>query len=341
MKTLVLSALALFQCAFLAKAGVPALDDKCDEDSLIMYKVEERDYNNPLYFMQPEPLFPGIKCKHVDSYSASVDSLGNIVLGEKRAYYEHRYDSLGRLVEIPGAFISYDYDGNVLKIRYVNKDGYGDGSFWKNVEITYDGKYPVVRKTAYKDADSYEEDEWDYVESWTYDESNRIIRYVYGRGDGTIYKVADILYVHGYCDRMFRGISIKSNFNGELKSLSYHELATYDDAGRIIRTDTYDDYDRKNRIAEYEYRDSVSSFLNKETIYLMDGNRPVEKTVRSYDSHGEWVATAYYMISPDGEERQSGYEKYPIEYDDKGNITLLGFVSPRWCGCDVIEYTFY
>ena len=77
------------------------------ESELIIYKMQNYRDHNPLYFMEADEVYRGVRMMADSSYSAHKDSLGNLVLDRKRGGNEYTYDTLGRITSNPGGWVSY------------------------------------------------------------------------------------------------------------------------------------------------------------------------------------------------------------------------------------------
>lgn len=302
------------------------------ESELIIYKMQNNRDHNPLYFMEADEVYRGVRMMADSSYAAHQDSLGNLVLDYKRGgRYEYTYDTLGRITSNPGVWISYRYEDNILDITGVVRK---DSSLYFKYRIEYAGKYPVRRSMVHI---NYEGEEVRTEEWWTYDRFGRMTGYTtLDEGSTLADSIYAVISYSGYRSHNRRNITVCYGDN----QLYYNRLDRYDDAGRVIRSYIYDGYDGTECVAEYEYADSLNAApYVRTTSIIQSSTRPANKKIREiYDSNG-WLVRI--EESEDGVIPFSIKKEIKIEYDDRGNVVKWFVISPRWCQCDFVEYEYY
>ena len=302
------------------------------ESELIIYKMQNNRDHNPLYFMEADEVYRGVRMMADSSYAAHQDSLGNLVLDYKRGgRYEYTYDTLGRITSNPGVWISYRYEDNILDITGVVRK---DSSLYFKYRIEYAGKYPVRRSMVHI---NYKGDEVKSEEWWTYDRFGRMTGYtVVDEGSTLSDSIYAVISYNGYHTYDRRNITVCLSEG----LLYYNRLDQYDDAGRIIRSYICDEYDWTQCVEEYEYADSLNAApYVRTTSIIQSSSHPANKKIReTYDSNA-WLVRV--EESGDGVMPFSTKEEIKIEYDDRGNVVKWFFISPWWCQCDFVEYEYY
>lgn len=302
------------------------------ESELIIYKMQNNRDHNPLYFMEADGIYRGVRMMADSSYAAHQDSLGNLVIDYNRGgRYEYTYDTLGRITSNPGVWISYRYEGNILNITGVARK---DSSLYFKYRIEYAGKYPVRRSMVHI---NYKGDEVKSEEWWTYDRFGRMTGYtVVDEGSTLSDSIYAVISYNGYHTYDRRNITVCLSEG----LLYYNRLDQYDDAGRIIRSYICDEYDWTQCVEEYEYADSLNAApYVRTTSIIQSSSHPANKKIReTYDSNA-WLVRV--EESGDGVMPFSTKEEIKIEYDDRGNVVKWFFISPWWCQCDFVEYEYY
>ncbi len=302
------------------------------ESELIIYKMQNNRDHNPLYFMEADGIYRGVRMMADSSYAAHQDSLGNLVIDYNRGgRYEYTYDTLGRITSNPGVWVSYQYEGNVLEITGVARK---DSILYFKYRIEYAGKYPVRRSMVHI---NYEGEEVRTEEWWTYDRFGRMTGYTtLDEGSTLADSIYAVISYNDYSSHDRRNVTVCYGDS----QLYYNRLDQYDDAGRVIRSYIYDDYDGTECVEEYEYADSLNAApYVRTTSIIQSSSHPANKKIReTYDSNA-WLVRV--EESGDGVMPFSTKEEIKIEYDDRGNVVKWFFISPWWCQCDFVEYEYY